>query len=134
MNSLKNRNINMSPKMHFGMEFNSFFGLNGALPMAFTERLLYLANEDNVSEFFNDLFVYYLTSKEQKYYNITHQYIRLFKKKDRTHGGKIKMIKIDRNFNNLGFSKLSRIVLGVKSPQEIYDSSKYNRISLCKIV
>jgi len=113
---MNNLEIDMSSPIVKGMEYKSFFGLHGALPMAFTERVLFFSVYDQIASFFDEIFANFIVAKEQEYYEIVHNYIKLFKRRKKPNLNKIKLVKINENFNKVGKTKISRFLLGKKSP------------------
>ncbi|MFN9114126.1 MAG: hypothetical protein ACK5XN_29005 [Bacteroidota bacterium] len=109
-----NREIKMFSGLDSGVLYKGFFGIDGALPIAFTEKIMYFAKQDNVFQFFNEIFAYYALKNEKIYYKIAHEYINYFKFRTKKKN-KFRLIKIHKNFNTIGKSKLSRFLIGNKS-------------------
>jgi hypothetical protein len=136
MNNIQsNRDVVMSPSIIDGMKYKSFFGLYGALPIAFTERILYFAKEESVFSFFDEIFAKYITEKEVDYYKIVFNYITLFKRKKIINKNQsIKFCKINNLYNTIGISKLNYFILGAKSPVFINKTKDRNeKIGYIKI-
>ena len=98
------------------MQYKEFFGIHGALPLAFTDRILanYDAEEDIIS-FFNCIFADFVKNKEKEYYHIVHSYISLFKTRKKQECHILKAFPIDIKYNFLGVAKTGEFLIGKKS-------------------
>lgn len=110
--NVNNQNVDMSSPISKGMEFKQFFGLHGAMPLAFTDRILQNSIEDSIFIFFDKMFADFITLREFKYYKIAHSYIKLFQKIKFQKLPTNKLIPIAKNFNHLGKIKLGFCIIG----------------------
>lgn len=107
--------IIMSPKTN-KKDYSSFFGLYGALPMAFTEMLLYDFEFDNIDDFFDEAFASIIL-KNAEFIEQESKFARCFiKEKKHLSNFSNKFISIKNN--QIGIDKLNWIILGSHAVRE----------------
>lgn len=125
---MNNRDVDMSSHLVTGMEYKAFFGLHGALPMAFTERILHSASQEGIISFFDEVFANFIVKNEQTYYALVHSYINLFKRKKNTKKTEIKFVSIDKRFNQIGVTNVGQFLLGKKAPTMLESHTTMSRL------
>lgn len=121
--------VDMSTPLVSGM-IKSFFGLNGALPLSFTDNILRESQYQNVFQFFDEIFTKIITSKELEYCAKPYNYIKYFHKIKHNRPNVLRKFPIHQNYNQLCVSKLSFFILGQYGILPFYSKENNNNILL----
>lgn len=126
--------MNYSPKIIKRQEFKSFFGIDGAMPLCFSEML-----SSDIISFFEIVFAQYIVNQWSRFLQNKnkqiHNFYQIIKKKGKK-TEKIKIIKFKNKYNTIGKSKLSSMIIGgyilTESKKEINQSKLYLGTSVLK--
>lgn len=124
-------NINFGPRLFGGMKYKTFFGIDGALPINFTDRFVLRNNCPEIARFLDEAFASEITKKEKFYYSLAHQIYSIFLPPIKKHEEKKLLVTSFKNkYNILGLSKLSRFIIGSSILYYKINTKKINSFSL----